>query len=260
MSTSSANQKVKTICRLKKSTKLRREQKCFLVEGPRMFFEIPEDRILECYMTESFLDRNRDRIGDIPYELISDRVCEVMSDTMTPQGVIALVRRNEADIRDLLDRQERHLPCLFLLENIQDPGNLGTIIRTAEASGIDGIVIDRTTVDPYHMKVIRSTMGAVFRVPIMTVPDLVPLCEELKERGIGLYAAHLKGELFCREDYTRGCAFMIGNEGQGLSDRLSCCADRLIRIPMKGEVESLNAAVAASLLMYEVFRQRGWNI
>src|SRR5699024_8454957 len=121
-----------------------------------------------------------------------------------------------------------------------DPGNVGTIFRTAEGAGVSGIIMTRNCVDIYHPKTVRATMGSIYRVPFLCVEELSPLITLLKEKGIVTYAAHLKGqETYDREDYSRGTAFFIGNEGNGLSEWLSGQADRLIRIPMEGQLESL---------------------
>lgn len=255
MISSTSNAKVKNIMNLKKSAKARKKEKCFLVEGPRMFFEIPKDRIEECYLTEEFEDKYAEELKGWHYELISENVCKHLSDTKTPQGVIAVVRRTEPSIEELLHKEKN--PCFFLLENLQDPGNLGTIVRTAEGAGVTGIIMNRETVDIYNPKVIRSTMGAIFRVPFVIADSLPEVIFQLKQNGVSVYAGHLKGDVFYdEEDYTEGCAFLIGNEGNGLRDEVSECADCLIRIPMCGKAESLNAAVAAAVLMFEAGRQR----
>ena len=146
---------------------------------------------------------------------------------------------------------------ILVLDNLQDPGNLGTIFRTAEAAGVTGIILSRDCVDIYNPKVIRSTMGAVFRVPFLYAEDLQGTIGELKREGIKVYAAHLKGrKAYDQEDYREGCAFLIGNEGNGLRDEIAECADHYVIIPMLGRAESLNAAVAAAVLMFEVSRQR----
>lgn len=256
MISSTSNSRIKYIMNLKKSARARRQQEYFLVEGPRMFFEVPKDRLQEIYVTESFEEKYKDKLSDCRYEKISDAVCRHLSDTKTPQGVIALVKKKEISLQEILYGQKN--PCLFLLENLQDPGNMGTIIRTSEGAGVNGIIISRESVDPYNPKVIRSTMGAIFRVPFVIVDDMEETLRILKDAGICTYAAHLNGEAFYQQDYRKGCAFFIGNEGNGLSEQLTSRADRRIRIPMKGQVESLNAAVAATVLMYEALRQREW--
>ena len=256
MISSTSNSRIKNIMNLKNSARARRQQDCFLVEGPRMFFEVPKERLLEVYVTEGFEKKYGDRLAGCRYELISDAVCRHLSDTRTPQGVTALVKKQETPLEEILARDEN--PCLFLLENLQDPGNMGTILRTSEGAGVSGIIINRESVDPYNPKVIRSTMGAIFRMPFVIVDDFEDVLCRLKEAGVRTFAAHLDGEDFYRQDYRGGCAFFIGNEGTGLSEELAARADGRIRIPMKGQVESLNAAVAATVLMYETLRQREW--
>ena len=219
-----------------------------------MFFEIPKDRIEECYLTEGFEDKYAEELKGWHYELISENVCKHLSDTKTPQGVIAVVRRTEPSIEELLHKEKN--PCFFLLENLQDPGNLGTIVRTAEGAGVTGIIMNRETVDIYNPKVIRSTMGAIFRVPFVIADSLPEVIFRLKQNGVSVYAGHLKGDVFYKQDYRDGSAFLIGNEGNGLTDEITALADYKIKIPMKGKVESLNAAVSATILMYETMRQR----
>lgn len=254
MISSTSNIKVKNIINLKKSAKARKKENCFLVEGPRMFFEIPRDRVMECYLTEEFAGKYDKELRGWKYELISENVCRHLSDTKTPQGVIAVVRREEPAIEELINKEKN--PCFFLLESLQDPGNLGTIVRTAEGAGVTGIIMNKETVDIYNPKVIRSTMGAVFRVPFVITDDLPQVVEQLKQKGISVYAGHLKGDVFYKQDYRNGSAFLIGNEGNGLTDEITALADHKIKIPMKGKVESLNAAVSATILMYETMRQR----
>lgn len=145
----------------------------------------------------------------------------------------------------------------MILENLQDPGNLGTIFRAGEAAGVDGILMNRQTVDIYNPKTIRSTMGSVYRVPFLYTDDLCGTIRMMKERGIEVYAAHLQADKYYDAyDYHRSCAFLIGNEGNGLSEEAAACAGTFLKIPMRGKVESLNAAVASSILLYEAFRQR----
>ena len=117
--------------------------------------------------------------------------------------------------------------------------------------------MNKTTVDLFNPKTIRSTMGSIYRVPFFVAEDLEETMQELKEKGVKLYAAHLKGTMqYDEPDYTGATGFLIGNEGNGLSDEIANLADTYIKIPMEGKVESLNAAISASLLMYEANRQR----
>ena len=189
-------------------------------------------------------------------EIVDDKVFKSLSDTVTPQGVLCLISMKDWSLEEILEGVEN--PLLMILEDLQDPGNLGTIIRTGEGAGITGVILSRTSVDVFNPKVIRSTMGSVYRVPVLYVDSIEKeVLSVLKTHGITTYAAHLKGKNnYDQEDYGKGTAFFIGNEGNGLTDSLTACADTLIKIPMEGQVESLNAAMASGILMYEAARQR----
>ena len=157
-------------------------------------------------------------------------------------------------LENLLQKEN---PVLVLLEDIQDPGNLGTILRTGEGAGIDGVIMTKDTVDIYNPKTIRATMGSVYRMPFIYVDSLSEVITALKEKNISVYAAHLAGkEYYDNFDFSKGTAFLIGNEGNGLKKETADMADSYLKIPMEGQVESLNAAIATSLLMYEAYRQR----
>lgn len=187
-------------------------------------------------------------------ETVSDTVFRQMCDTQTPQGILTVLRSPSYDMEDLLRKKN---PLLMVLEDLQDPGNAGTILRTGEGAGVSGIFLTRTCVDITNPKVIRGTMGSIYRVPFFYVEDVPSLKEMLKGRGIRFFAAHLQGRnQYYEESYQGGSAFLIGNEGKGLTKEAAEAADCLIRIPMEGQVESLNAAMAAGILMYEAARQR----
>lgn len=253
MITSSNNSNIKNIIKLQKSSKYRREQNKFIVEGIRIFREIPREMLCGVYITNSFFDYNESLLDDISYEIVSDNVFKEISDTTTPQGVLAVVEKKKYSLDYIINEKE---PLILVLENLQDPGNLGTIMRSGEACGVSGIIMSNDTVDIYNPKVIRATMGAIFRVPFVYCDNLIDVTNRLKEKKINIYAAHLNGDSFYGCDYCQPTAFLIGNEGNGLTDELSGEATKLIKIPMKGKVESLNAAIAATVLMYEAQRQR----
>ena len=144
-----------------------------------------------------------------------------------------------------------------MLEDIQDPGNLGTMIRAGEGAGIQGVIMSKGTVDVFNPKTIRATMGSIYRIPFYYAEDLHVCIEDMKRKGICVYAAHLKGEKsYDLADYTKPSAFLIGNEGNGLKDETAELATAYLKIPMLGQVESLNAAIAATLFAYEAARQR----
>lgn len=257
MITSTSNQQVKNLLQLQKKAKYRREEQSFIVEGIRMFSEIPENWIRQIYVSESFLLAHPEQMLGKQYEVFSDKVFAHVSDTKTPQGVLGVVQMPTYTKEDLLHGADGQQSLVLVLENIQDPGNLGTMFRSGEGAGVTGIIMDRTTVDIFHPKTVRSTMGGIYRVPFLIVEDAAEGIALLKEQGVQVYAAHLQGSV-CYDvpDYTTGSAFLIGNEGNGLTDQTAALADQNIRIPMGGQLESLNAAVAASLLVYEANRQR----
>jgi TrmH family RNA methyltransferase len=186
-------------------------------------------------------------------EVVTEDVFAEMSDTEHPQGVLAVIEQPSYQLKDLMT----DAPLLMILEDIQDPGNLGTIFRTAEGAGVSGIIMSRGTVDLFSPKVVRSTMGSIYRMPFLVAEDLPEMIRSIKGEGVRLYAAHLEGKKY--HDgfaYTGPSGFMIGNEGNGLSRELTDYADDLLLIPMGGQLESLNAAMAAGILMYEANRQR----
>lgn len=254
MITSSSNAQVKRVIQLNKKAKERKKQQVFVAEGLKMFQEAPKEWVEQVFVTENFLIEHKELLLGIDYEVVEERIFNQMSDTQTPQGVLCLIRMPAYSLEEVLAGE---CPLCMILEDLQDPGNVGTILRTAEGAGVTGILLSRSTVDVFNPKTIRSTMGSVYRMPFAYIDDLCAVLPELKAREIMTYAAHLQGEnAYDGEDYSKGTAFFVGNEGNGLSEHLSLRADRLIRIPMEGKVESLNAAIASSILMYEAYRQR----
>lgn len=254
MITSTSNPQVKQLLQLQKKAKERAAQDVFVVEGIRMYQEVPKDRLVRTYVSESFYEKKKEIfVKGQQVTVLSDRVFEIVSDTKTPQGILCLVRQYHYQLSDLL----KGCPLVMALENIQDPGNLGTILRTAEGAGVTGVLMSADCVDIYNPKVIRSTMGSVYRMPFYYAKDWPETLNSLKKAGILVYAAHLKGtSAHDEQDYRRPSAFLIGNESKGLTEETAAFADTYIRIPMCGQVESLNAAVASAVLMYEANRQR----
>ena len=260
MITSTSNAKIKRIVQLRKKKKARDAEGVFLVEGIRMFREIPEKLLQEIYISESCEEkegkeiRRRASACGIRPELVSDGVFAYLSDTQTPQGILCVVGQLSYSLEEVADAS---CPHMLVLDRLQDPGNVGTILRTAEGAGVTGILLDGECADIYNPKTIRSTMGSVFRMPFYYIQDLEEGIRYLKKRGICTYAAHLEGKrAYDEEDYRKPCAFLIGNEGNGLRPEIADLADTYIRIPMAGEVESLNAAIASAVLMFEAGRQR----
>ncbi|MCI9540333.1 MAG: RNA methyltransferase [Lachnospiraceae bacterium] len=255
MITSINNPSVKNIVALQSKSKARKEQGVFLVEGPKMVSEIPEGLLKELYVSEEFKadGQYKELLKNKKYELVSGKVFREISDTQTPQGILAVVCQQNYTLDMILRKKDIHL---LLLEDIQDPGNLGTMLRTGEGAGVTGVIMSKGCVDLYNPKVIRSTMGAIYRVPFLYTEDFYGIITKIKEI-CKVYAAHLKAkQYYDKYNYKAPTAILIGNESRGLKEETAALADILIKIPMLGKVESLNAAVAAALLMYEVYRQR----
>lgn len=261
MITSISNSKVKNVINLIGRSKTRKEQHSFVVEGVKMFLEAPPERIKEIYVSESLLKRSLsdkgklfEKLQELEYEVVADEVFGKMSDTKTPQGILCVVEQFSYTLPEILAPANG---LWMVLEDIQDPGNLGTILRTGEGAGIHGVIMTQNTVDIYNPKTIRATMGSIYRVPFIYVEKIQLAIAYMKELGIKIYAAHLSGRNFYDYiDFREKTAFLIGNEGNGLKEETAKLAAAYLKIPMEGEVESLNAGVAAAVLMYEAKRQR----
>ncbi len=257
MINSTSNKQIKNLIQLQTKAKARREQQLYVVEGIRMYREIPKECLVKTYVSESFYNKeqNRAQLRGDETEVVADHVFAAVSDTKTPQGVLCVAKQQRYSLDDMLHTEK---PLLMMLEDIQDPGNLGTILRTAEAAGVSGIIMSSGTADIYNPKTIRSTMGSLYRMPFMVTDDFTKTIHILQEKQVKIFAAYLTGSVeHTKADYTSACAFLIGNEGNGLKKETAQIADSCVRISMEGQVESLNAAIAATVLMFEAKRQRG---
>ena len=237
MITSVQNTQVKNIIKLNQKAKARREQKLFVAEGRKMFQEAPDSWIEKVYVSENLLEDEEvmEKVRRFSWEAVENSVFRQMCDTQTPQGILTVLRQPSYNIEDIFSDRE---PLIMVLEDLQDPGNAGTIIRTGEGAGVNAVFLTRTCVDITNPKVIRATMGSVYRIPFFYVEDVVSLKKKLEGKGIRFFAAHLQGKnSYDQESYRAGTAFLIGNEGKGLTEEAAGAADCLIRIPMCGQVE-----------------------
>lgn len=243
------------------SRKGRRENGLFMAEGLRLVREIcPPWELKTLILTEAFMALHEDwriccqRYPEAEVVVVEEEWMRHASDTQHPQGVMALVRLREAVLEELLQKES---PFLVILEDLQDPGNAGTVLRTADAAGADGILCSEGTADFFSPKVVRASMGSIFHLPVVRTGKFHEALQTLKQRGIMLAAAHLQASLsYDQADYRGGCGILIGNEGNGLREETTSLAQVKISIPQQGRAESLNASVAAGILMYEVVRQR----
>lgn len=259
MITSAENSKIKDVCRLMAKKKERHSRGLFVAEGERLVFEVPCERIVNIFCTDDFAKMRPDMIIPDKTQIVSDKVFAKMSDTETPQGVLAVIRMPADVSLDMLLKgsDKSNSPLIIFAEDIRDPGNLGTIVRSAEAAGASGIVVNDKSVDIYSPKTVRATMGSIYRMPVFLAKDFHEELMAAKKRGIRLYAAYLGSSIsYYEADFTVPCGILIGNEAAGLSKTAAKLADERIIIPMSGEVESLNAAMAASIIAFEAQRQR----
>lgn len=259
MISSTSNAQIKNIIALQKKARERNSQGVFVCEGRKIFEEardFKDKRVIKAYVSESFyenLENSEQYFEETEYEIVADNVFNEAAQTITPQGILAIVKQPHYELEDMVNADDVRL---LLLEDLRDPGNLGTIIRAGEGAAVTGIILSKESVDIFNPKVIRSTMGSVFRVPFVYAEDFKDMLLMLKKAGINIFAAHLEGAVFYDSaDLTGKSAIMIGNEANGISNEAAALSDVKIKIPMAGSVESLNAGVAASILMYERYRQ-----
>ena len=282
--TSSSNEKIKRIRLLTTKASARKEEGVFVAKGTKLVTEAPADKIKEICVSESCLEtlgiavdaqgkavglqsaflRLAEALPDDAVIRLPDHVFEKISTMKTPQGMLAVMDAPEYSFEDIcgadagqsaINRQVA--PLILVLEDIQDPGNVGTIFRTAEAAGVSGIILSESSADPLSPKTVRSTMGAIFRVPFIVSDDMPGMVKKLESRGITCYAARLdESAEYDKCKLDEPCALLIGNEGNGLSKEITEAASHGIYIPMSGKTESLNAAISASILAYEARRQR----
>ena len=241
--TSIQNEKVKAWRKLHKK-KGRIEANAFLLEGSHLIEEAwkSDQHIVEIIAEASF--KLPAWSMDYPVEIVNAQVFKQISQTSTPQGIAAVVGMR--DNNKITGNQ------LILIDAVQDPGNLGTIIRTADAAGMDGVILGKGTVDVYNDKVIRATQGSIFHLPVYEADLLLELAD-LKKSGFEIWATALQNaETYNQLAIPEKVAIILGNEGAGIEEALLQAADQLVNIPIYGKAESLNVAIAAAILMYQI--------
>ncbi len=185
--------------------------------------------------------------------LVNEKLFKEISDTQTPQGILAVLKKKEINIDTIIEQGN----SIVVLDSLQDPGNVGTIIRTSDAAGISAVILTKGCVDLFSPKVLRSTMGSVFHMPIFESMKIDGTIELLKKSNYKIIASHLSGKNnYYDEDLTGRIAIIVGNEANGISDETAELSDSLVKIPMPGRAESLNVSIAASIMIYEIVRQK----
>lgn len=251
--------RVRAVAKLTKRS-ARSDTGLYLLEGPQAVREAltyKADAVVELFATTASWDRHGDirqaaaRAG-VAVEMVTEYVLAAMADTVTPQGLVAVARQSPASVDDILDAS----PMLVTIcHEVRDPGNLGTIIRASDAAGADAVILTGRTVDPYNPKVVRSTTGSLFHLPVAFASDLEDAVARVRSAGLSVLAADVKGDDFiaARADgHLDGpTAWLFGNEAHGLESWALDLADRVLKIPIFGHAESLNLATAASVCLYE---------
>jgi len=251
---SKQNKTIKWIKKLQQKSKFRRDEGLYIVEGYKQIRELSKDRIhLIVFSKTEDLKVFSHLINESCFK-VSREIFKEISREQTPQGIMALVYMNHHELR-MADIKSQGI--YLALDSIQDPGNLGTMIRVCDAVGADGLILNSLTVDLYNPKVVNSSMGSLEHIKCFLVDDMVETLSMLRDKGVVTYGAYLDDSKFHYDyDYRKGTCFVIGNEGNGISDEVIKAVSHKVKIPMPGHSESLNAAIASSVLLYEVVRQR----
>ncbi len=261
--------RVRAVAKLAKR-EARSQTGLFLLEGPQAVAEALAFRpelLVDLFATPTALERHPDLAkrasdADLEVEFVTEHVIESMADTVTPQGVVAVCRQFPTSLKELLRPTDEGGPRLIaILEEVRDPGNAGTIIRAADAAGADGVIFSGRSVDLYNPKVVRSSTGSIFHVPVAIGAEFESVVERARQAGLQVIAADVSGDdlLGARSDGTlaRPTAWVFGNEARGLADEHLALADRSLTVPIYGHAESMNLATAASVCLYEsAFAQR----
>ncbi|MDD4189088.1 MAG: RNA methyltransferase [Eubacteriales bacterium] len=257
---SSENKLIKLVKSLSQK-KYREKEGLFFTEGLRFVqdaldssWEVSSVFVSETFK-EKFIKTRKISLTNKNPELycLPDKLFNEISDTNSPQGILAVIKMREYDPESVIFG-----PNLFLLlDGLQDPGNMGTIIRSADAAGFNAIIMTEGCVDIYNPKVVRSTAGSLFHIPCITASDVSKMLDLLRLNEIKIYCASASAKKYCYQfDLHENVVFAIGNEANGLSAKVTENADDSISIPILGRAESLNASVAAGILLYEAIRQR----
>ena len=248
--TSVQNARIKHVVALQQKSSLRREEGLFVVEGQR---EIEHCIACGYEISELFVLDTLDYTGSLPATRVSSQVYEKMAYRGSTEGLIAVARCKDHRLKDLNLKEN---PLIVVLESVEKPGNLGAILRTAEAAGVDAVIVCDPLTDLYNPNLIRASIGGVFCVPtaVCTSQECIAF---LKEHGVRILTAQLQDSYeYYDYDMRQATAIVMGTESTGLTSQWREAADAHIRIPMLGRLDSLNVSVSAAILMYEAVRQR----
>lgn len=232
-----------------RDTGVRRENQLFLIEGKKMVSEaLGSDFTIDTLLIRDDLQDTLENLpAHIPVCVLPEHILAAVCDTRTPQGIAAILK--------IPEQTSACGPRLIALDGVQDPGNVGTILRTADAAGFTGVLLSSSCADVFSPKVLRATMGSIFRMGITVTGNLAGSLHSLRGEGYSIISSQLDGEPFYERSPVNDCfCLIIGNEGNGISENVKKSATHRLKLPMRGGAESLNAAVAAGIMMYELTR------
>lgn len=260
MITSVKNSQIKAVRALQSKGKARRAAGAFVIEGVRLAEEALAAGWLprEGYYTEALSERGAALVAalqkqGVSLEAVAPQVMQAASDTQTPQGILLVLPLKQLPLPETLE-------FVLVIDEVRDPGNLGTLLRSAAAAGVQAVLLTEGSVDPFSPKVVRAAMGAHFRLPVETLPPQTIL-DRCRQHGLAVWLAAAREGIRCHEaNLTPPLALVIGGEARGAGEIWQSPAVKQLHIPMPGEVESLNAAVAGSVLLFEIVRQRRQNL
>ena len=251
------NTRVKDARKLSRRS-VRTERRLFLADGPKAVAGAlsVESCVVEVFATPAALEQHADLLRAVDVTLVDDRALASLSDSVTPAGVVALCRHIDAPLEHVVSASPR---LLVICADVRDPGNAGNVIRTADASGADAVVLAGHSVDAYNPKTVRATVGSLFHLPFAVEPDPAVAVDAAQQRGLTVLAADGAGDVDLFDaDLTGPTAWLFGNEAWGLPDELAALADQRVAIPIHGRAESLNLSTAAAVCLYASARaQRG---
>ena len=249
--TSKDNSKIKEIKKLKEK---KYRKTAFIVEGIKMLKEaISEKAEIDTIIIREDTELDFKLESELEKKVIhvTKNVFETISDVVSPQGVLVVINKKIDD-----NKISKHADYILALDGIQDPGNLGTILRTADSVNLKQIIVTKTTADSYNPKVVRSTMGAILRVKVIETDDLVATLKEIKKNKFKVVVTSLDTNDSVYDIEYNKKVIVIGNEANGVSKEVQAIADNRVKIPMLGKTESLNASVATGIMLYEYVRQK----
>ena len=256
--TSKDNETIKKLKKLKEK-KYRDQENCYIIEGVKLIKEaIQENAKIKLIIICDDCKQENDLESEIKYEIakyecisVSEKIFLSLTNVVNPQGILAVIEREKQ--AEKIDYNE---DLYLILDDIQDPGNMGTILRTADSLNMKQIIVSKDCADAYNPKVVRSTMGAIFRINIIESDNLVKTIKEMKKHKIKVMATSLETSKSMYNVSYEKTAIVIGNEANGVEKEILELADEKIKIPMQGKTESLNASVATAVILYEAMRNK----